>query len=65
VYYIPTHIRVAIYTSSTTIHIIPWRVWSNAINARQWQVKHTSMDMLDTPTIPDGCMATKNGRPQQ
>jgi hypothetical protein len=23
VYYIPTHIRVAIYTSSTTIHIIP------------------------------------------
>jgi hypothetical protein len=25
----------------------------------------TSMDMLDSPTVSDGCMATKNGRPQQ
>jgi hypothetical protein len=23
------------------------------------------MDMLDSPTIPDGSMTTKNGRPQQ
>jgi hypothetical protein len=39
--------------------------WPTAVIARQREVKHTSMDMLGSPTVPDGCMASKNGRPQQ
>jgi hypothetical protein len=31
----------------------------------QREVKHTSMDKLDSPTIQDGCMATNNGRTQK
>jgi hypothetical protein len=39
--------------------------WPSAIFARQWEVKHVSVDIPDSPTILDACMATKNGRPQQ
>jgi hypothetical protein len=34
---------------------------SSTVVARQWEVKNVSMDMIDSPTILDGWMATKNG----
>lgn len=36
-----------------------------AIIARQREVKYTTMDTSDCPTVPDGCIATQNGRPQR
>jgi hypothetical protein len=36
----------------------------SALVARQREVERVSVDALDCPTVPDGCMATKNGRPK-
>jgi hypothetical protein len=39
-------------------------VLENVVHS-QWKMKNVSMDMLDSPAVPDGCMASKNGRSQQ
>jgi hypothetical protein len=54
----------SLYKSYIYINLL-WHVWLNTVFVRHRHGKHTSMDTLDSPTIPDGCMATENGRPQK
>jgi hypothetical protein len=58
--------RASILETADTAHnIIRLQVenrFRSAVIARQREMRYVSMDMLDSSTILDGCMITKNER---